>query len=114
MGTSRESGRFVDSPPTPLSLAPMTTVPLAPAADEAARLARGEHHDPHSILGAHPTAAGGTVIRAFHPDATAAALVARDGGTAPMEPIGGGLWAATVPGLAPGDLAYRIRFGFPD
>jgi 1,4-alpha-glucan branching enzyme len=91
----------------------MTTVPLAPAADEAARLARGEHHDPHSILGAHP-AAGGSVIRAFHPDAMAAALVARDGGTAPMEPIGGGLWAATVPGLAPGELAYRIRFGFPD
>src|SRR5918999_510766 len=92
---------------------PMTTVPLAPATDDAARLARGEHHDPHTVLGAHPIA-GGTVIRAFHPDATTAALVARNGGTAPMEPIGNGLWAATVPNLAPGEISYRIRFGFPD
>ena len=91
----------------------MTTAPQAPPADELARLARGEHHDPHAILGAHP-AGGGTVVRAFHPDATSAALVASSGGTAPMEPIGGGVWAAFVPDLAPGQFGYRVRFGFPD
>ena len=42
---------------------------LAVPASERARLARGEHHDPHALLGAHPTPAG-TVVRAFHPEAT--------------------------------------------
>ena len=81
--------------------------------DELLRLARGEHHDPHAILGAHP-AAEGTVVRAFHPDANAAWLVAPNGGTAAMEPAGDGLWAALVPDLAPGQVHYRVRFGFPD
>ena len=43
-------------------------IDLAPAAEDRLRLARGEHHDPHSILGTH-LAPDGTVIRAFHPDA---------------------------------------------
>ena len=42
------------------------TLGASPATDELARLARGEHPDPHAILGAHQ-ARGGTVIRAFHP-----------------------------------------------
>jgi 1,4-alpha-glucan branching enzyme len=91
----------------------VTTLRHAPPGDAIARLVRGEHHDPHAILGAHAVA-GGTAIRAFHPDATTAALMARDGTTAPMEPVGDGLWAATVPGLAPDELEYSIRFGFPD
>jgi 1,4-alpha-glucan branching enzyme len=92
---------------------PMTTSPLAAPESELARLARGEHHDPHAILGAHP-AVGGTVVRAFHPDASAAALIAPSGGTAPMEPIGHGTWAALVDDLAPGQFTYRVRFTFPD
>src|SRR5918996_4650697 len=88
------------------------TVLQAPEAD-LARLGRGEHHDPHSILGAHPVA-GGTVVRAFHPDASAAALVAPNGGTEPMEALGHGVWAVMVPDLAPGQFSYRVRFTFPD
>jgi 1,4-alpha-glucan branching enzyme len=91
----------------------MTTAQAAPRAEDVARLARGEHHDPHAILGAHP-APGGTVVRAFHPDANAGWLVAPNGGTAPMEPIGDGLWAGLVPEFEPGQFAYRVRFGFPD
>ena len=91
----------------------MTTLRHAPPAAEIERLARGEHHDPHAILGAHH-AEGGTVIRAFHPDANAGWLVAPNGGTAPMEPIDNGLWAGFVPDLAPGQFGYRVRFGFPD
>ena len=91
----------------------MTTLQHAPPTSEIERLARGEHHDPHAILGAHQ-AEGGTVIRAFHPDANAGWLVAPNGGTAPMEPIGSGLWAGFVPDLAPGEFGYRVRFGFPD
>ena len=38
--------------------------------DEVERLVRGEHHEPHRLLGAH-TEDGRTVVRAFRPDATA-------------------------------------------
>ncbi len=65
-------------------VSPMMTPTLAVPEQEQARLARGEHHDPHSILGAH-LSEGGTVVRAFHPDANSAALVAPNGGRAPME-----------------------------
>jgi 1,4-alpha-glucan branching enzyme len=91
----------------------MMTPALAVPEERLARLASGEHHDPHSILGAHRTE-DGTVVRAFHPDASAAALVAPNGGSAPMEPIGHGLFAGFVPELAPGQFGYRIRFAFPD
>jgi 1,4-alpha-glucan branching enzyme len=91
----------------------MTATQPAVPAEDARRLARGEHHDPHAILGAHP-ADGGTVVRAHHPDAIAAALVAPNGGTQAMEALGDGLWAGTVAGLAPGTFAYRVRFTFAD
>ena len=91
----------------------VTIAELAPPADELTRLARGEHHDPHAILGAHH-APGGTVVRAFHPDANRAALVAPNGGTVRMEPLGGGVWGALVEDLAPGSFRYRVRFGFAD
>ena len=92
---------------------PMTTSDLAPAATDTERLARGEHHDPHAVLGAHPTG-GGTVVRAFHPDATHAALVAPNGAAHPMQSVGGGLWAAHVDDLAPHQVSYRVRFTFSD
>src|SRR5688500_17722836 len=97
----------------PRMVNPMTTTTHAPPADQLVRLARGEHHDPHSILGTHLVAEG-TVVRAFHPDATAAALLAPNGGTAPMESIGHGVWAGVVPDLAPGQFSYRVRFTFAD
>ena len=92
---------------------PMTTSPLNVPDTDLARLARGEHHDPHAVLGAHPAVAG-TVVRAFHPDASGAELVTATGHTQAMEPIGHGVWAALVDDLAPGQFAYRVRFTFPD
>ncbi len=45
--------------------------------DEVERLVRGEHHEPHRLLGAH-TEDGRVVVRAFRPDATGVvALVGR-------------------------------------
>jgi 1,4-alpha-glucan branching enzyme len=88
-----------------------STVPLLPpAAADAARLAAGEHHDPHAILGLHG-GEHGSVVRAFHPDATGVDLLTSRGATA-MQGLGKGLWAA-VTDLAPGD-AYRLRFRFAD
>jgi 1,4-alpha-glucan branching enzyme len=93
-------------------VSPMTITRLAPAADEVARLAGGEHHDPHAILGAHPTARG-TMIRAFHPDATAVELLLPEIEPMPMEAVGDGLWAVELEGVNP-PVEYRLRFAFAD
>jgi 1,4-alpha-glucan branching enzyme len=78
---------------------------------EGARLAAGEHHDPHAMLGAH-LVAGGVVVRAFHPDATAVELLPAGAAPVRMTEIGDGLWAAPldVSSLP----AYRLRFRFAD
>jgi 1,4-alpha-glucan branching enzyme len=89
---------------------PSTTPLLRPAAADAARLTAGEHHQPHAILGLHG-GEHGSVVRAFHPDATGVELVTGDAAT-PMDPLGGGLWAVAT-ALAPG-AAYRLRFRFED
>ncbi len=85
---------------------------LAPSETDVERLARGDHHDPHGALGAHAVS-GGTVVRAFHPDASGVALVLPDVTPIPMVSVGSGLWAAFVPDVSP-PLAYRLRFSFPD
>jgi 1,4-alpha-glucan branching enzyme len=82
---------------------------LAPPADEAQRLVRGEHHDPHAILGAHPLG-DGRVVRTFHPEATGVDLLRPHAQPQPMEPLGDGLWAAFLPG-APAS-PYRLRLHF--
>ena len=92
--------------------------------DEVERLVRGEHHEPHRLLGAH-TENDRTVIRTFRPDATAVvALVPERSG----EPQGGapvdrvqrvkleqvhpaGLFEGTVDGKAP--PAYRLEVSYP-
>ncbi|HEX6632199.1 MAG TPA: 1,4-alpha-glucan branching enzyme, partial [Gemmatimonadaceae bacterium] len=92
---------------------------LAARGADAARLAAGEHSDPHAVLGAHPATreqAGGAresglVVRAYHPDATGADLLLEQGGALPMEALGDGLFAAFVPGAA-FPLRYRLRFRF--
>src|SRR5207253_7958824 len=79
---------------------------------ERARLARGEHSDPHGVLGAHPTPSG-AVIRAFHPEAASVTLLPKGGRPRTMSPAGDGVWAALLPGIEP-PVAYRLRFTFPD
>jgi 1,4-alpha-glucan branching enzyme len=88
-----------------------STVPLLrPAAEAAVRLAAGEHHDPHAILGLHG-GEHGSVVRAFHPEATGVELLT-GGAATPMDSLGNGLWAAASE-LTPGS-AYRLRFRFGD
>ncbi|MDQ6682902.1 MAG: 1,4-alpha-glucan branching protein GlgB [Chloroflexota bacterium] len=86
---------------------------LAPPRADAERLARGEHHDPHAILGAHP-AEDGIVVRAFHP-AAAGATVLTPGGPHEMQSVGNGIWGALLPDSDGGavDTRYRLRFSFP-
>ena len=55
----------------------------APLADELRKLLVGAHHDPHSVLGAHPYA-DGTVVRVLRPQADAVTVLA-DGEEYPLE-----------------------------
>jgi 1,4-alpha-glucan branching enzyme len=89
-----------------------TSAELPVPEPEYSLLVRGEHHNPHSILGAHPTPDGSRVF-AFHPEASTVTLLLRPGDPIPMESLGNGLWVADAPGMAAGS-AYRLRFAFPD
>ncbi|HTE65980.1 MAG TPA: alpha-amylase family glycosyl hydrolase, partial [Candidatus Binatia bacterium] len=88
-----------------------TTHQLAPPVEETERLLRGEHHDPHAILGVHPLG-DGRVIRAFHPEATGVDLLLPKAEPQPMEALGDGLWASFVPDPSPSP--YRVRLHFSD
>src|SRR5688572_15796579 len=93
-----------------------TDAPKPPRHDAAAmrRLVEGRHHDPHSVLGAHPATVDGQqglVVRAMHPAAIAAELLV-DGGSHQMS-HDQGVFGAFVPG-AKLPLRYRVRFHFAD
>jgi 1,4-alpha-glucan branching enzyme len=97
--------------PMPRS-APSASPDLAIPDADRVRLARGEHHDPHAVLGPHP-APGGAVVRAFHPGASSVALLIEGYPPLPMTPLGDGLWAAALAGVEP-QIAYRLRFTSAD
>ncbi len=59
---------------------------------------RALHHpEPHQILGAHPEPGGGTVVRAYRPDAEGITVIADDGGEWPMRPLGQGMFEVRAP-----------------
>jgi 1,4-alpha-glucan branching enzyme len=73
------------------------------------RLVAGEHHDPHSILGAHP-GPDGVVIRALRPLATSVVLVLDDGRRVPMTHLAQGVFTVTLPDEKVPD--YRIATSY--
>lgn len=88
---------------------PATRNPARPEVDDLARLLAGTHHDPHSVLGAHPHSKG-TVIRALRPDALSVA--ARIGTTDhPLEHLDGGLFGALVPVRDLADYRLVVTYG---
>jgi 1,4-alpha-glucan branching enzyme len=72
------------------------------------RLVAGQHHDPHSILGAHATTHG-VVIRALRPLATAVTAVLADGSKYPMPHLHQGVWEATLPPAVSTVPDYRLE-----
>ncbi len=88
----------------------MTGSLVAVARDELNRLVDGAHHDPHSLLGAHPTGDGRTVIRTLRPEASRVTAVV-DGVRTPLEPLhGGGVFGGVVDG-APTDYRLEVVYG---
>ncbi len=80
------------------------------------RIIRIEHSDPHRVLGAHPTSRSGQeglIVRAFHPDATGALLMA-GGKTFSMERLAShGLFWHWLPGET-FPFRHIISFSFKD
>ena len=76
-----------------------------------ARLVAGTHHDPHSVLGAHPVPEG-LIVRAYHPDATLAECLVPDEPPVAMMPLGvPGTFGVLLKGKSL-PLRYRFRFRF--
>ncbi len=77
---------------------------------ELEQLIGGSHHDPHSILGAHPTGDGRTVVRTLRPDATSVELVVGKS-RAPLGRVhDGGIWEAIIDGPPP-DYRLDVAYG---
>jgi 1,4-alpha-glucan branching enzyme len=87
----------------------MSAPAAAVARDELDRLVGGVHHDPHSILGAHATADGRTVIRTLRPEASHVTAVVGDERT-PLAHLHDGVFGGIVDG-APPDYRIEVRYG---
>jgi 1,4-alpha-glucan branching enzyme len=80
------------------------------ARDELDRLVAGAHHNPHGILGAHPSGSRSTVVRTLRPEASAVAVVA-GGARTPMHRIhDGGVFEALLD-APPGDYRLEVTYG---
>ncbi|WP_167472536.1 1,4-alpha-glucan branching protein GlgB [Nocardia arthritidis] len=72
-------------------------------------IAAGTHHDPHTVLGAHPHP-DGTMVRVLRPHAET--VQARVGGVDhPLESLGHGIFAGVLP--YPDLMDYRIVTSYP-
>jgi 1,4-alpha-glucan branching enzyme len=80
------------------------------ARDELDRLVSGAHHNPHSVLGTHPTPDGKTIVRTLRPDARSATLV-WDDARHPMTKVhDGGVFETAVEGK-PTDYRIEVSYG---
>jgi 1,4-alpha-glucan branching enzyme len=76
------------------------------------RIVSGTHHDPHSVLGAHPAPGGGSAIRALRPLATSVAVLLPDGRRIPASHVHQGVFEAGLPDDK--DVAdYRLAVTYP-
>jgi len=107
------TGPSAESASSPASPASAAAAAAAAAGEtslgEIERLVSGQHHDPHSILGAHP-GPDGVVVRALRPMARSVTLILDDGRRLPMTHLYQGVFTVTVPDeKVPG---YRIATSY--
>jgi 1,4-alpha-glucan branching enzyme len=96
-----------DAPPVQIGPIPAVATVEGDAFD---RLIGGDHHDPHGLLGAHPTADGHTIIRTLRPEASSVTALV-DGKPFELERLhDGGVFGAVVPG-APTDYRLEVSYG---
>ncbi|MHB1064523.1 MAG: 1,4-alpha-glucan branching protein GlgB [Georgenia sp.] len=82
-------------------------VPVAP--DVLRRVAYGDHHDPHSVLGGH-VGEDGVTVRTVRHLADAVDIVTADA-TYPAAHEQDGVWVVVLPGTAVPDYRVRVRYG---
>ncbi|WP_028926606.1 1,4-alpha-glucan branching protein GlgB [Pseudonocardia acaciae] len=88
----------------------LTTLPASPpSAADTERLINGEHHDPHSVLGSHPSG-DGTVIRALRPNADSVSVRFGEQVYELRRVHQAGLFSALVP-HKPADYRLDVRYG---
>lgn len=91
----------------------MSYVEDATASTEWGSIAAGTHHDPHSVLGAHPLHDGSertvTAIRVRRPLASTVAAVFRDGTRLDLHHVAHGIWEAQHGGSP---VAYRVATAY--
>ncbi|MHC5559752.1 1,4-alpha-glucan branching protein GlgB [Kocuria sp. U4B] len=74
-----------------------------------AAVSEGRHHDPHSVLGAHPNPDGTVTVRALRRFATGVAVITEDG-RVELEHEWGGIFTGVVPAREPGRIPdYRLE-----
>ena len=84
-------------------------VPLQVDPETLARVAAGEYHAPHSVLGAHLDDHGHVTVRTVKHLASAVSVVTA-AGTAPMAHEANGVWSAVLEPLQPGHVPdYRLE-----
>jgi 1,4-alpha-glucan branching enzyme len=87
--------------------------PVAPhdpvSGEEVDRLLAGTHHNPHSILGAHPTDRG-LILRTLRPDADSVTAVIGDR-RVELQHCRGGVWSAAVDLPHVPDYRLEVRYG---
>lgn len=92
-----------DATPTPDELLPQADLD---------RLLAGSHHNPHSVLGAHP-AGDQTILRTLKPDATSVNAII-GGVEYTLTHQGSGLFVAAVPVSDLMDYRYRVTYPDPE
>jgi 1,4-alpha-glucan branching enzyme len=93
---TRASAPAGPAPTAPVSVGPAAAAAAAVGPEDRARLLHGSHHDPHSVLGAHPLPGGGIAFRAFRPHALKVTVVAGDV-RAELRDDGDGFFSAALP-----------------
>src|SRR5215472_8106754 len=92
---------------------PASTDAAATSRGEIERLVAGQHHDPHSVLGAHP-GPDGVTIRALRPLAASVTVVLPDGSRHPMTHLHQGVFEVTLPATHAAVPDYRLAAVYPD
>jgi 1,4-alpha-glucan branching enzyme len=79
----------------------------APPAEDVDRLLAGSHHDPHSVLGAHPHPSG-AVVRAYRPGATSVTVLSGDL-KQELDEVAPGLYAGLLT-QAPTEYLFEVAY----
>jgi len=111
---SEAVGGAAGEPAPEIGGAAVTTPTLRPVPrEELDRIVRGDHGDPHGVLGLHPYQ-GSLTLRTLRPHARRVVAVLPDGSQAELEHEHEGIFAGLVPGTQVTDYRLDVTYDGPD